>query len=335
MKIFDLELASPCNAKCDFCPQKFNGVKRGRPFMDERLLDKVTAEIGALSKEERVHVVLCGMGENLLRKALVIRALDGVQRSSGGEVDTTLVTNGSTLTPDLLEHEAFRRIDHIQVSFTGHDKETYEPLYRLKFDQVVENVVAMNKSLPGKVFIHSVDLVQLRGHKSDFERFWNDRGLRVECAPLHSRGGHITDPEAYPGRFRPFDGCSIFDHIYFVSSDGFVLSCCHDVLSENVIGDLGVSTLAEVIEKKQQMRRDHVEGFRICGSCTDFMFDTYDRRPVAIGWRRVVLHPSRAELDRVRRRKRFSDVRRAAFALEQLSDRCRRGSVRDRRRRCQ
>src|SRR5690349_21646346 len=124
MKIFDLELVSPCNASCDFCPQAFHGVKRKQPFMDEAIIDKVTAEISAMALvEERVQVSICGMGENLLRKPLVIRALDNLDKWGKGRVETLLVTNGSKLTEDLLEHEAFRKLHAIQVSFTGHGKE--------------------------------------------------------------------------------------------------------------------------------------------------------------------------------------------------------------------
>src|SRR5437016_6097135 len=118
MKVFDLELVSPCNATCDFCPQNFHCVKRKKPFMDVELLDKITAEIGAMALDgDRVSVSLCGMGENLLRKPLVLRALDNLQRGSNDRIETLLVTNGSKLTEDLLEHEAFRKLSAIQVSF--------------------------------------------------------------------------------------------------------------------------------------------------------------------------------------------------------------------------
>ena len=87
---------------------------------------------------------------------------------------------------------------------------------------------------------------------------------------MHSRGGHIEDPEAYPGRIRQFAGCEIFDMMTFVSSDGEVLSCCHDVASAHVIGDCRASTLAEIIAKKQEMQTSHFPGFDICSKCTDF-----------------------------------------------------------------
>ena len=270
MKIFDLELASPCNATCDFCPQKFQGVKRKRHSMDVDLLDKVTGEIGHMARSEPIHVALCGMGENLLRKPLVLRALGNLERISGGRIFTLLVTNGSLLTEDLREHEAFRRLDAIQVSFTGFGKEAYEAIYGLDHARVVENVVAMNRKHPGQVYLRTVDLEELKPHRDAFVRFWEERGIRVTFRPMHSRGGHIADPEAYPGWTRPFAGCEIFDTITFVSSDGEVLSCCHDVESENVMGDCRVSTLAEIAARKRELQASRFPGFRICTRCTDF-----------------------------------------------------------------
>ena len=245
--------------------------------MDEGVLDKVTTEIGEMAREERVHAVLCGMGENLLRKALVVRALDNLERSSNGRVYTLLVTNGSCLTEDLLEHDAFRRLDAIQVSFTGHGKESYEEIFGLKYEKVVANVVAMGRKLPGKIYIRTVDLEKLRQYRDEFERFWNEKGIPVSFRPLHSRGGHIRDPEAYPGRFRSFAGCEIFDWITFISSDGLVLSCCHDVTSQNVVGDCRVSSLADIIARKQEMRRSRFPGFEICSKCTDFELSSVGR----------------------------------------------------------
>ena len=271
MKIFDLELVSPCNASCDFCPQAFHGVKRKQPFMDEAIIDKVTAEIAAMALvEERVQVSICGMGENLLRKPLVIRALDNLNRLSNDRVETLLVTNGSKLTEDLLEHEAFRKLNAIQVSFTGVGKEEYEKIFGLKFETVVENVERMREKFPGIIYIRTVDLQKYRGQKEDFVAFWKEKGLGVSFSSLHSRGGHITDPEAYPGRIRQFAGCEIFDIATFVSSDGEVLSCCHDVTSAHVVGNVRDSSLAEIIEKKRQMQAEHFPGFAICSKCTDF-----------------------------------------------------------------
>lgn len=291
--LFDLELVSPCNAKCSFCPQSFRGVKRKRPLMDEDLLDKITTEIcemalGApqdgsgstgtdhvgispdLPMSERFQVSLCGMGENLLRKPLVIRALTNLEEGSNGRIETLLVTNGSHLTTDLLEHEAFRSLDAIQVSFTGHGKDAYEEIFGLSFERVVDNVTEMASKFPGMIYIRTVDLNREKAHRDEFESFWRDRGLSVSFSDYHSRGGHIADPEAYPGTTRPFKGCEIFNEVTFISSDGEVLSCCHDITSETTIGDCRVATLAEIISRKQELQTGDFQGFRICSKCTDF-----------------------------------------------------------------
>jgi radical SAM protein with 4Fe4S-binding SPASM domain len=270
MKWFDLELSSPCNARCGFCPQKSRGVKRLQPFMDELLVDRITDEIGVMARQERLFVFLCGMGENLLNKPLVIRALERLQRTSMDSAGTGLVTNGSHLTEELLECEAFTKLDVIQVSFTGYSKDTYEELFKLDFDRVVRNVVSMNQRLPGKIYIGAIDLQAVRGEKHAFVSFWKDRGISVRFSPLHSRGGHIQHPEAYLGAVRPFLSCEVFDQVTFISSDGHVLSCCHDVTSQHVIGDCRHETLAEIMERKRELRRRGFRGFEICSKCTDF-----------------------------------------------------------------
>ena len=52
MLVFDIELAAPCNAKCDFCPQSFkpNGVKRKKKYLDENLIVKIMNEINRYTR---------------------------------------------------------------------------------------------------------------------------------------------------------------------------------------------------------------------------------------------------------------------------------------------
>lgn len=271
--LFDLELVSPCNARCSFCPQRFRGVVRKQPLMDVEVIDKITAEISEMALQaphEQFQVSLCGMGENLLRKPLVLRALDNLERGSGGTIQTLLVTNGSHLTIDLLEHDAFRKLDAIQVSFTGYGKESYEDIFGLDYDRVVHNITEMAAQFPGMMYIRTVDLNREKSHRDEFERFWRERGLGVSFSDFHSRGGHIEDPEAYPGQLRSFKGCEIFDQVTFISSDGEVLSCCHDVTSTTTIGNCRESTLPAIIEKKRELQHGDFKGFDICSKCTDF-----------------------------------------------------------------
>jgi sulfatase maturation enzyme AslB (radical SAM superfamily) len=271
--LFDLELVSPCNATCSFCPQSFRGVKRKQALMDEDVLDKITQEIGALAQaapEERFQVSFCGMGETLLKKPLLLRALDNLDSFSGGSIETLLVTNGSHLTLDLLEHASFRKLSGIQVSFTGFGKDAYEEIFGLEYEKVVRQVTEMAADFPGAMYIRTVDLAREKTSRDEFEKFWNDRGLSVSFSDLHSRGGHLPDPEAYQGKFRPFTGCEIFNLVNFISSDGELLSCCHDITSATTIGDCRTSSLQELIAEKRTLQQSDFQGYDICSKCTDF-----------------------------------------------------------------
>ena len=46
------------------------------------------------------------------------------------------MTDVSHLTSELFESEAFRSLATIQVSFAGRDRQTYENLHRLDYDEV-------------------------------------------------------------------------------------------------------------------------------------------------------------------------------------------------------
>ena len=272
LNIFDLELASSCNARCTFCPQHWHGVKRDSKFMDETVLDTITAQIVRIAQERTTQVVFCGMGENLLGKPLVLRALRNLQKKPGPPILATLVSNGALLTAELLEYAEFRSLNSIQVSISGYNKEQYEEIYGLRYERVVENVSRMAAAMPGKVNIRTVALQKL-GHgrlQADFVELWNKRGVEVSFRPMHSRGGHVADPEAYPGSFRQFKGCEIFNAITFVSSDGNVLPCCHDVLSEHAIGDCHTSTLRKIAAEKRTLQQSAFRGYPICSKCTDF-----------------------------------------------------------------
>ena len=191
LNIFDLELASSCNARCTFCPQHWHGVKRDSKFMDETLLDTITAQIVRIAQDRTTQVVFCGMGENLIGKPLVLRALRNLQKKPGPPILATLVSNGALLTADLLGYAEFRSLNSIQVSISGYDKEQYEEIYGLGYERIVENVSRMAAAMPGKVNIRTVALQKL-GHgrlQADFVEFWNKRGVEVSFRPMHSRRG--------------------------------------------------------------------------------------------------------------------------------------------------
>jgi len=269
---FDLEVSAPCNAKCSFCPQRWRGVRRRRPTLEPTLVDRLASEIAAVLRVQRrqhrrarAMVGFCGMGEPLLQKHSILRFLE---RFEGG-ADLVLVTNGTYLTEDVTTHPLFDRLDRIVVSVTGWES-SYEAIYRTDFARVRDNVVAAHGRHPGKVVISAVATPEVP--QADVERaasFWRARQIPMAQPPLHSRGGHYKDAAAYPGATRDFATCSIFADMNFISSDGELLACCHDVTSAHVIGDVAREPLLELIARKRR-RQAEARAFSVCTGCTDF-----------------------------------------------------------------
>lgn len=72
--MLDVELSSVCNARCNFCPQSWNGVKRTKPSMTVELVDTLIGRIIELQQQiatygqAGVSVGFVSMGETLLKK---------------------------------------------------------------------------------------------------------------------------------------------------------------------------------------------------------------------------------------------------------------------------
>lgn len=241
--------------------------------MSTRLIGEICRQINDIAADQRQHhgnlavtrVGMCGMGEPLLRPESVRQVI----RSIGDDVQLVLVTNGAALTPELVDDPLLDRLDQITLSMAGYGA-SYERVYNLKFDDVWANLVAAAQRRPGRVavsIVHSpfVDDDDAQRLRADLD----DLGVEYVVAALHSRGGHLAHPSAYPGPTRDFTTCRIFTDVTFVSSDGEVLSCCHDVQSVNVIGDLRLEALRSVMSRKYKLRQQ-ISGFAICAGCTDF-----------------------------------------------------------------
>ncbi len=262
---FDIELTHLCNANCSFCPHDL--VKRKRAFMDRLLLDKILMEIAHLSETYKVLVGFVGMGEPLLQNDLFLYALDILSRH---DVQTILVTNG-TYIHKVLSHPTLGKLDSAVVSFTGHDKASYESIQGLDYDEVMANIELFHETYPDKLRIACLSHDDLIENEQPVIELWQAKGINFSFTPLHTRGGFLQwDQERpiHPVRFP----CKIFRNISFIACDGNVLSCCHDIQCENILGNLNELPLNDILIRKKRMIDDRQPGFRICNYCNDRSF---------------------------------------------------------------
>jgi len=265
---FDIELTSLCNARCIFCPH--DKVVRKRGVMKEVLVDKIVEEISAINRHVNVRVGFAGMGEPLLKMDLLRKA---VYRLHQERIPVIVVTNGERLKDEATD--IMEKIQSIMISFSGYDKQSYEAIHGLDYEKVLKNIEFAQQKFPGKITIQCVLLPEIKKRRQEIDTFWKQMEIKVSFVPLHTRGGFMTNLEV--GRERRLQcltfPCNIFRKVNFISSDGLILSCCHDIQQENIIGDCRKMTQEQILAEKESWAALNPKGFRICQHCVDFSLD--------------------------------------------------------------
>ena len=285
--IFDLEISGRCNTACSFCPRE--EMLRGEEFMSEEVFEDFLLRLknyapllqnrqvllikerarAAVESGERspCRVIMCGMGESLMHRKCTewIRRI----RTEVG-VRVTVVSNGLLLKQKNIEQLADSGVTVILVSVPGVDRESYSRIMQLDWDRIINNIEAAHKVLPGRVQITCAIPDDATFTPQDVLTFWERKGIPVAgITTCHSRGGFlkigsITGKVPVPaGNF-----CGIIARHNFVSWDGRILSCCHDLHAENVLGHVSDDEFLTVAYNKQAFIPTG-PGYRICGQCND------------------------------------------------------------------
>ncbi|HSZ57720.1 MAG TPA: radical SAM protein, partial [Tepidisphaeraceae bacterium] len=253
--VFDLELSGRCNTVCTFCPRE--EMKRGEQLMSaenfEHFFRNLKEYVAALEGErvslphERslavlgareqspVRILLCGMGESLIHPRCA-EWVGRIRREIG--VRLSIVTNGLMLKETMVEKLAEAQVTVLFVSVPGVDAESYTRYVPLPWDRVVGNIERAHARLPGRVQINVPIPDDATFTADQAIAFWGAKGIPIaSITHCHNRGGFLNNVEL-TGRFGSSAShfCGILARHNFVAWDGRVLSCCHDLHAENVLG---------------------------------------------------------------------------------------------------
>lgn len=214
-----------------------------------------------------VRVIMCGMGESLLH-ARCPEWIGRIRREVG--VRVSVVTNGLLLKERTVEKLAEAQVTVVLVSVPGIDKESYSRYMKIDWDLVLARVEAANKVLPGRIQINATIPDDASFTEADVVSFWESRGVPIAgINRCHNRGGFLKD-HSLTGRFGVSSShfCGIIARHNFIAWDGRVLSCCHDLHGDNVIGHVAKDEFMEIAAKKSAMIPTGPQ-FDICKNCND------------------------------------------------------------------
>ncbi len=265
----DLEVAGSCNAECIFCPRDELRHGRGVGVMREETFARVLEIFARFLR----FLVLAGMGEPTLHKALprFVRAL------TERRIETALVTNGSLLTDALIDELLDAGVGSEQESFNGNQRASHEEhMLGLDFEATRQRVRSLlERARPRRipVYISAVETSRNGAELAGFVDEWRALGAEAGVVRCHSRGGTIVElvprrPAAAPARAPVAPRCGLFNSRSFVSWDGRVLACCHDVDGQTQLGDVRHDDAATLIARKLAVIEKR-EFYPVCHGCDE------------------------------------------------------------------
>ena len=279
----EIEPTNICNTRCVHCPHE--AISRPYGKMDWEVYKSIMDKV--MDYTPHFTVEYAGMGEPLLNP-LIYQFIGYVSSKASA---TSMTTNASALTPQNMQNLIDAGLSKLTISFNGEDPEIYELMMGgLNFERAHKNLIhAIQASQGTRTKIHANVSVtrQTQDRLPELRRFLEDAGVAsIYFSKCHNRGGFLkgdvicNTPPPPSDRYR----CDIFKNTLFIAWTGEVLSCCHDLAGENVIGDLRTDQLNDILRNKVRIATQGVK-FDICKGCNDiyrFMNDkTPDGRPIS------------------------------------------------------
>ena len=232
----EIEATNMCNTRCLHCPHE--ALVRPLGKMDLQTYQTIMNKV--IEYAPSFCVVYSGVGEPLLNPSIYDFITYVAQRGR-----TSIITNGSVLTPEIVQRLIDAGIDQITVSFNGAEKGLYELMMGgLNFEQArlnLEKAVQMTRNTLTVIGANVSVTRQTQGNLVAIQSYLEGIGIKcIYFSLCHNRGGFLKDDTVCNTPLPPSDRerCDLFRDIMFVSWTGEVLSCYHDLAGANTLGNL-------------------------------------------------------------------------------------------------
>lgn len=255
----DLELTNHCNTTCAHCPRAAITRRKGRMTPDT--FNGIVAKLRPY-KEMIGGICFSGMGEPTLHSHLA-----NFTRVLSRDFIVSMTTNLTGITRPLVDELEVAGMRSVTASFNGHTQLTYSAMTGgLDLDQATTRLRMLVESQIE--VIANVSVTRLTApYLDEIRQLLNEIGVaRIVWSLCHNRGGYLDAPDVCFERPAPLDDyCDVYRRNIFVTWEGDVLACCHDLAAECVIGNLPRDGFDKiVIEKRYTAPRPS-----ICAVCND------------------------------------------------------------------
>src|SRR3990172_1553494 len=256
----DVELTNYCNLKCIFCGQQ--GMTRDSGFMSEEVFKKVVDECSQYNTPIR----LIGFGEPFLHPKII----DFCKYVKSKGLPLHITTNGLLIKEHDMKALIDTEVDSIIFSFQGATKEQYEIMRQnnqyAKLEANILTLIRLRGDSP-KPFIHISSTMTDESQKEidNFVNYWIRIVDTVGTGKtnLSQLSAHqITSFEAI-GKLEVLKKQEMINKYYRpctevyqklkIDWDGKVACCCGDFDNLLTVGDITVSSLADIWNNSKEL----------------------------------------------------------------------------------
>ena len=257
----DFELTNICAQNCLFCPR--HSLTRPAGFVSPDLFASLAGQLAAVGS----RLTFCGMGNPLLHPAPEeIAAICHEHKLYYG-----LTVQAPALDPHGLAQIALLKPAFIEISFPTTDAQLFSKIYPGQSMQNsmngLHNLVRQRNGTRGMV-INAVTVAAEQSSHADIISYWQAEGFECRTQFCHSRGGNLMNPELVNAVARPVNACGLFATHAFITWQGHLLACCHDLTGLTQIADLTEMSISEAASRKMAILEQGMP-FSICRNCDE------------------------------------------------------------------
>ncbi|MDQ3973519.1 MAG: radical SAM protein [Actinomycetota bacterium] len=232
-----------CNFACSMCPYPALAPEQDQVQMESELFCRLVDEVAAANAQVQLCLML--QNEPLLDRRFV-DFLDYAHGATDAIVSVSTVTNGSTLTPQLLDrlmrYERFK----LTISVNATEAQRYKAVHGRGVWERISGLLTGWHGQRDRVrvsFVVDADSVE---EGTAFHRFWRAQGYATRFVPMNSRVDTLPGDRGLSLVEADFGFCHYPVDTLTVLADGSVILCCNDWRHEPSFGNLHDTTVAEL-----------------------------------------------------------------------------------------
>ena len=255
----DIELTNICEQNCRFCPRQ--RITRPAGFIAPDLLAKIMRQLARSGS----RVTFCGMGNPLLHPQW--SEIARICRASS-------LKYGLTIQAPALDRRNIERISElapsfIEVSFPTIDREHFSRIY--PGQELNNSLTGLQSLIEARGSTRGISVVAITTADEPLSSektadYWGTREISLRQQLCHSRGGNLVKGSLT--KTRAIEKCGLFATHSFITWQGRLLSCCHDLTGSTEIADLKLISLNDAAKAKIEILQNGMP-WALCAHCDE------------------------------------------------------------------